>query len=978
MQSAFPRYTSRLPSIVRPIRLCRSDVLILGVIGFIVSLAGVVAGGVFYSLDFTALIHVEFTQVLSIYKSLNGFSVDDICLFSSAHLAAPFVPFVLAAFPAREFERPEEILAENEHFITQLTAAMPDILYVFDYEDRSLIYLNDQSSAMLGYSKAEISEMGATIIETLVYPDDLQKLPRLISRYSSLNDGEILEHEYRVRHKEGDWRWLRSRDVIFKRKPDGKAAQILAIAHDITDRKLINEALVESEERNASILSALPDLMFIQSEDGTYLDYHAQDPSLLLVPPNDFLGRNMREILPPEMIDGIEDAFRQAKETGKPARSEYAMSIDGHESFYEYRTVWSADERFFTIVRDITEQKRAHRALAESEARFRAQYRGIPIPTFTWKMQGDDFVLADFNDDAFCASNGLIGDLIGSHASHVFKDSREILESLEKCLKKKVVVERRQVSGFLPNQHNKFFDMTCVYVPPDMIMMHAEDVTTRKLDLELLLAHIEQLAAAKREIAEQNLRLNDSRLEVEGEKQRFWDLFEFAPGGYLTTNSDGVIAEANQAALELLAAGNDGLKGLSIDSFICPSDRNAFIAFLETLRERPYAAEGELVMLRGAERFNASIKAIAYHFHEKVSVRWLLQDITERKRVAEALADSEEKYRRIVDTMLEGIWVVDSEFRITLANKQLSEMLGYADDEMLGRNAAEFVVDKTEADFEEIKSHRLQGLSEKYDIKLRCKDGSDIWVLVSATPILENGDFRGSLAMITDITERKQAEESLRNLSARLLNLQDEERRRIARELHDETAQNLAIVNVNLSAFKNMLSENEKAEALLTQTEMLNQRSLQEVRTLSYLLHPPMLDERGLLSALRWLIRGFSERSGITVELIEKVPIGRLSMDIETALYRVVQESLTNIDRHSGSQTGLVELKKLRSRVEVSIKDNGRGFSGISDQIHDSLQSLGVGILGMRERLRLLGGTLEVVSDSTGTTVTGSIPLVQN
>ena len=101
-------------------------------------------------------------------------------------------------------------------------------------------------------------------------------------------------------------------------------------------------------------------------------------------------------------------------------------------------------------------------------------------------------------------------------------------------------------------------------------------------------------------------------------------------------------------------------------------------------------------------------------------------------------------------------------------------------------------------------------------------------------------------------------------------------------------------------------------------------------------------------------------------------------MDIETALYRVVQESLTNIDRHSGSQTGLVELKKLRSRVEVSIKDNGRGFSGISDQIHDSSQSLGVGILGMRERLRLLGGTLEVVSDSTGTTVTGSIPLVQN
>src|SRR6185436_16124083 len=116
-------------------------------------------------------------------------------LFSTADLTTPFVPFVLAAIPTREVERPEELLAENEHFIKQLTAAMPDILYVFDYEDRSLIYLNDQTSAMLGYSKAEISEMGASLIETLVCPDDLQKLPRLISRYATLKDGEILEHE---------------------------------------------------------------------------------------------------------------------------------------------------------------------------------------------------------------------------------------------------------------------------------------------------------------------------------------------------------------------------------------------------------------------------------------------------------------------------------------------------------------------------------------------------------------------------------------------------------------------------------------------------------------------------------------------------------------------------------------------------------------------------------------------------------------
>jgi PAS domain-containing protein len=164
--------------------------------------------------------------------------------FSSADLAAPSVPFVLAAFPHVNSERPEEILAENEHFIRQLTAAMPDILYVFGLR-RSVARLPERPiSAMLGYNKAEIIELGTSIIETLVYPDDLQELPRLISRYSALKDGEILEHriscpDIRTVSCAGcEAGTLFSSDCRME-----KRRRYLRLAHDITDRKLINESV---------------------------------------------------------------------------------------------------------------------------------------------------------------------------------------------------------------------------------------------------------------------------------------------------------------------------------------------------------------------------------------------------------------------------------------------------------------------------------------------------------------------------------------------------------------------------------------------------------------------------------------------------------------------------------------------------------------------------------------------------------------
>jgi signal transduction histidine kinase len=227
-----------------------------------------------------------------------------------------------------------------------------------------------------------------------------------------------------------------------------------------------------------------------------------------------------------------------------------------------------------------------------------------------------------------------------------------------------------------------------------------------------------------------------------------------------------------------------------------------------------------------------------------------------------------------------------------------------------------------------------------------------------------------------DITEIKEAETGLRELTGRLLRVQDEERRRMARELHDTTAQNLVAALLDIDRLPQTLpAVDEVSQELLDEVRLLVDRSLQELRTFSYLLHPPLLDQLGLASALRWYVRGFESRSGITVSLTVQENIDRMPAAVESALFRAVQEALTNIHRHSGSATADIRLTQSPAEVVLKIRDQGRGMA--VDVVSGSAEFaiLGVGISGMRARLHQLGGKLEIRSTSKGTIVTATVSL---
>jgi signal transduction histidine kinase len=223
--------------------------------------------------------------------------------------------------------------------------------------------------------------------------------------------------------------------------------------------------------------------------------------------------------------------------------------------------------------------------------------------------------------------------------------------------------------------------------------------------------------------------------------------------------------------------------------------------------------------------------------------------------------------------------------------------------------------------------------------------------------------------------ELDRTNQNLRELSARLLQLQDDERRRIARELHDSVGQMLAALGMNLAAVGTDIERLTKISNTVNDSAALVKELSKEVRTISHLLHPPLLDEAGLASALRWYVEGFAQRSKIEVDLEFPKDFGRLPREAETAIFRTVQECLTNIHRHSESPTATIRIAATDNHVRVEVEDRGKGIPPEKQFEMTSTGTPGVGIRGMRERLRQLGGSLDIHSNGKGTLIVAGIPV---
>jgi PAS domain S-box-containing protein len=326
----------------------------------------------------------------------------------------------------------------------------------------------------------------------------------------------------------------------------------------------------------------------------------------------------------------------------------------------------------------------------------------------------------------------------------------------------------------------------------------------------------------------------------------------------------------------------------------------------------------------------------------------------------------------LLDLANDAIFVKSANGTISYWNEGATRLYGWSMTEALGHAPAELLHSEYPVPLSEIESRdEWEG-----EIRHTKKDGSRIIVVSRWAKIQDsNGNLAGWLEINTDITSRKSAEDAARALSGRILTLQDEERRRFAKGLHDSLGQYLAALKMNLDSFP---SPTPPQSVVLSESVEIVDKCVTETRTISHLLHPPLLDESGFGSAARWYAEGFSRRSGIELNLELPKELMRLHPDVEIALFRAVQECLTNIHKHANGSSVDIRMTQDAKRVRLEISDNGQGMT--RERLHRLLQSaaeIGVGIAGMRERFRELGGSLEIRSNRKGTTVILIAPVPQ-
>lgn len=459
-------------------------------------------------------------------------------------------------------------------------------------------------------------------------------------------------------------------------------------------------------------------------------------------------------------------------------------------------------------------------------------------------------------------------------------------------------------------------------------------------------------------------------------------IVESSDDAIVSKSLDGIITSWNKAAERIFGYSADEAIGQHI-TLIIPRDRNAeeekiiarisrgeSINHFHTVRQRK---DGTLIDV------SATISPVRDSSGRVIGASKVARDVTAQKRTEQALRESEQRYQTITDASPIMIWMSGTDMLCFYFNKGWLDFVGRTLEQEVGNGWTQNVHPD---DFDRCLQVYISNFNARrpfeMEYRLKHRSGQYRWILDRGLPrYTPGGTFEGYVGACLDINDRIEGAEKIRmaNESLHLLKVQDDERRRIARELHDSAGQTLTVLGLSLAQ---LIQNAEMVAPQLAregkEIEEVVQQLHREIRTTSYLLHPPLLDEAGVKSALSAYMQGVAERSGIAIDFNISEGFGRLPADMELTIFRVVQECLTNILRHAESRTAYIRLAREEGCVRIEVRDEGKGISPehlAEIQTHGS----GVGIGGMRERLHRFGGKMAIDSCGSGTTISATIPI---
>ncbi|HKG24432.1 MAG TPA: PAS domain S-box protein, partial [Thermomicrobiales bacterium] len=448
---------------------------------------------------------------------------------------------------------------------------------------------------------------------------------------------------------------------------------------------------------------------------------------------------------------------------------------------------------------------------------------------------------------------------------------------------------------------------------------------------------------------------------------------------------DTTLTFVNDAYCRFFGRTREELIGLSYFELIPPSTHNDVRGLIDLIVSslEPVTSEHEMFMPDGSIGYMQWIdRAIRDANGKVVEIQAVGRDVTELRRAEEALRTSETQLRLALENAAMGTWDWNVEADWITWSEGSGPLCGLPAGTP-GVTTEEFYTRVHPDDRPRLRAEAEQRVADAADYAVEYRvvwsDGTIRWLERKGKAEARDAAGRATrfLGVTADITARKQTEATLRRLSHQLLKLQDDERRRLARELHDGVAQDVFAVTVALeSVAKSAQRLNPRSRETLNEAQSLTEQVLRSLRTQVYLLHPPVLDIAGLAPALREYAVGLSRRGEFEVDAFAVEDVGRLPVEVETALFRVAQEALSNVAKHAATDRATLTLRCKGGMVELRVADQGKGR--MSDEVPLGTVSIGVGIPGMRERLRQIGGELEIASGPGWTTVTARSPVALN
>ncbi len=868
--------------------------------------------------------------------------------------------------------------------------------------DGRWLQVNPSLCEIVGYTAEEMCQ---STFMAITHPDDL------VSDLSHMDDmlagrRSHFAMEKRYLHRNGQPVWV-NLTVALVRNTDGRPLYTVAQIENIDQRKKLENELRESQASLRATIDALPDLMFDIDLEGVYHAIHSPRSDLLLRPAPELIGKRIADVMPADaahtIMKSLHDAFLHGHSMGQQIELELAHGSECFELSITHKdTPAHQSPRFIVLSRHVTDRILTLEALRSSEELMRQMADSV----------SQMFFLADLRESRFLYVSSAVEQVLDCSAEALYADqskwhrnvhpqdwpaTREALRGLPQSGAIDIQLRVTAAEDSVRWIQMRAYPVLNAQGEPYRCAGVVEDITLRK-SLEI------------REEQEQGILkylAGDRPLPEILEKfvLSYESLMPGMMGSVLLLDPDGQHLH-HGAAPHLPPAYCAAIDGRAIGPAAGSCGTAAFTGetvMTSDIRTDPrwddyrdLAAQFELracwsVPIKGIQ--GQVLGTFAFYFNhvrvpqaaERLSVEHganLASQAIERHMAVLALQRSEARYRNVVEWSPVGI-VITQEGRIVYCNPAVLEIHGATSiQDLLGARVA----DRVHPDDWALVAHLNQQVmernesTEQVEIRALRLDGSVIDLQVRGAPTAFDGAPAVQVVML-DVTARKEAEaalrasrQQLRLLSARVLSAQETERRRVAHELHDELGQSLTAIKINLQS--QSLVDGEMPTQPYAENIRIVEQALKHVRQLALALRPSMLDDLGLVSALRWLTDQVSQRQKLQVQLKVSNTVGRLPPDTETAVFRIVQEALTNVERHARADTVQVSVDIDDDDVfMVCIIDNGCGFDVGAMFAHASAGA-SMGVLGMDERATLIGGSLHIASSpGVGTTVTLRCPL---